>query len=175
MVEPCPKILATIRCELSRQCWVSDRIGHLYQEKGNRVEAEKAYRRAYSVNAGQFGYCLGISLMDLERHAAALPLLLAAAEQYQPDAMSWHNVAICYERTGKTEDGNIEKAEVAYKKAIEIDPNYATAWFDLGGYYWNQGDHLNAYSTWEKAIQKFPKHPDCERVKKLLANPFQTK
>ncbi len=165
----------SIELGLDDNGWVSDRIGHLYQEKGNWVEAEKAYRRAYSVNAGQFGYCLGISLMDLERHADALPLLLAAAEQYQPDAMSWHNVAICYEWTGKTDAGNMEKAEAAYKKAIEIDPNYAAAWFNLGGYYWNQGDHLNAYSTWEVAMQKFPKHQDCERVKKLLADPFQKK
>ena len=34
---------------------------------------------------------------------------------------------------------------------------------------------FNAYSTWEMAMHKFPKHQDCERVKKLLADPFQEK
>jgi len=63
--------------------------------------------------------------------------LQAAAEQHQPDALSWHNLAVCYEKTGNTEVGEIKKAEAAYKKAIEIDPNYAAAWFNLGGYYWN--------------------------------------
>lgn len=155
--------------------WVSDRIGHLHQEAGNAVEAEQAYRKAYFVNSAQFGYCLGTSLMDLERHAEALPLLLAAAEQHQPDAISWHMVAICYEKTGKTEARNLEKAEAAYKKAIEVDPNYAEALFNLGGYYWNLGDHLTAYETWEIAIHKFPIHRDCERVKRLLEDPFQKK
>jgi tetratricopeptide (TPR) repeat protein len=113
--------------------------------------------------------------MRLERHAEALPLLLAAAEQHQPDAMSWLELAICYERTEKGDSNNINKAKAAYKKAIEIDPNYAEAWFDLGGYYWNHQDIPNAISTWEIATQKFPTHKDCERVRAILAEPFQKK
>jgi tetratricopeptide (TPR) repeat protein len=85
------------------------------------------------------------------------------------------NLSICYERTGNIEIGNIKKAEAAYQKAIEIDPNYAEAWFNLGGYYWNQGDTVNAYSTWEVAMQKFPKHPDCDRVRILLVDPYKKK
>lgn len=89
--------------------------------------------------------------------------------------MSWLELAICYERTEKADCNNINKAEAAYKKAIEIDPNYAEAWFDLGGYYWNQQDITNAISTWEIATQKFPTHKDCERVRAILAEPFQKK
>jgi tetratricopeptide (TPR) repeat protein len=113
--------------------------------------------------------------MHFGRYPEALPLMLAAAEKHQPDALSWHNLAVCYEKTGKNQIENTEKAEAAYKKATEIDPNYAEAWFNLGGFYWNQGDHLHAYSTWEVAVQKFPNHPDCKRVRTLLADPFQKK
>ncbi len=158
----------SVELGLDDDALVFDRIGHLYQAKGNWLEAERFYRRAYLLNASQFGYCLGVSLMKLDRHAEALPLMLAAAEDHQPDAMSWHQLAICYERTGNSDGKNIKKAEAAYKKAIEIDPNYAEAWFNLGGYYWNQRDITNALSTWEVAIQKFPSHQDCEKVKALL-------
>jgi tetratricopeptide (TPR) repeat protein len=152
---------------------VFDRIGHLYQDQDNWPAAEKAFRKAYTINAAEFGYCLGISMMHLERHSEAMPLLMAAAEQYQPDAMSWLNLAHCYEKTGHIEPGNLQKAESAYKKAIELDPNYPEAWFDLGGYYWNQGNFIDAYSTWERAMEKFPRHADAERVRKLLADPYR--
>lgn len=154
---------------------ILDRIGHLYQEMGNWVEAEKAYRKAYSANPNQFGYCFGVSLMHFGRYLEALPLMLAAAEKHQPDALSWYNLAVCLEKTEKGQTGNIEKVQVAYKKAIEIEPNFAEAWFNFGGFYWNQGDQLTAYSIWKVAIQKFPNHPDCERVRTLLVDPFQKK
>jgi tetratricopeptide (TPR) repeat protein len=162
----------SVELGLDDNALVIDRIGHLYQEKDNWVEAEKYFRKASSLNGPQFGFCHGVSLMRLDRHTDALPLLRAAAEHHQPDAMSWHELAICYERTGKANANNLEMAEAAYKKAIEIDPNYAEAWFNLGGYYWNLHDMPNALSTWEIATQKFPRHKDCERVKALLAAPF---
>jgi tetratricopeptide (TPR) repeat protein len=162
----------SVELGLDDNALIFDRIGHLYQEKDNWFEAEKFYRRAYSLNAPQFGYCLGVSLIFLERHAEALPLMLVAAERHQPDAMSWHQLAICYERTASINVNNLEMAEGAYKKAIEMDPNYAQAWFNLGGYYWNLQNMPNALSTWEIATQKFPTHKDCERVKALLAAPF---
>jgi len=40
---------------------------------------------------------------------------------------------------------NYEKAEAAYKKAIEIDPNFADAYINLGGLILNKG--INTYNT----------------------------
>jgi tetratricopeptide (TPR) repeat protein len=144
---------------------VLDRIGHLYQEHHNWIKAEPFFRKASALDDSQFGLCWAVSLMHLDRHSEALPLLLAAAEQHQPDAMSWHKLGICYERTGKIDGENILKAEAAYKRAIEIDPNYPGAWFDLGGFYWNQHDIASALSIWKSAIKKFPEDKNCERVK----------
>jgi tetratricopeptide (TPR) repeat protein len=151
---------------------VWDRIGHLYQERQNWVEAENAFRRAYLIDSGEFGFCLGTSLMDLGKYKEATPLMLAAAEKYQRDALSWQSLAVCYEKTMKEETGNAEMAEAAYKKAIELDQNFASAWFNLGGFYWNKGDHFNAFSTWEEAIQKFPENHYRQRVKEFLAAPY---
>jgi tetratricopeptide (TPR) repeat protein len=144
-----------------------DRIGHLHQETGNWQDAESAYRKAVEHDPKKFGYCLGISLCALGRYEEALPLLLAAAQEFQPDAMSWFNVARCYERLGKVPD-----AEVAYKKAIALDENYADAWFDLGGLYWNHGDQRVASIIWKEAIKRFPEHPNAEIVRDLLKEPL---
>lgn len=142
---------------------VWDRIGHLHQEEGNWKEAEKAYRQAAQKNPEQFGYCLGVSLMSLNLYDEALPLVLAAAEKYQPDAMSWHQVAISHEKMG-----NVMEATAAYERAIELDPNYPEAWFNLGGLYWNQGDTQKAEATWKVAMNKFPHHELCSQVRNLL-------
>ncbi len=142
---------------------VWDRIGHLYQEQDNWNEAEKAYRKAAQRNPDQFGYCLGVSLMSLNKYEEALPWVLAAAEKHQPDAMSWLQVAICHEKIG-----NIMEAIVAYEKAIELNPNYPEAWFNLGGLYWNQRATQKAMVIWKEAMGKFPEHELCERVKDLL-------
>jgi len=142
---------------------VWDRIGHLYQEQDNWKEAENAYRKATQRNPDQFGYCLGVSLMSLNLYKEALPWVLAAAEKYQPDAMSWHQVAICHEKMG-----NFMEATAAYEKAIELDPNYPEAWFNLGGLYWNQGNTKKAEATWKVAMDKFPNHELCSQVRNLL-------
>jgi len=142
---------------------VWDRIGHLYQEQGNWREAEKAYRQAAQKNPEQFGYCHGVSLISLGRYEEALPLVLAAAQQHQPDATSWFQVAICQENLG-----NIDEAAAAYKKAIQLDQNYAKAWFNLGGLYWNKGNIPKARAIWKKAMTKFSEHELCHQAKKLL-------
>jgi len=142
---------------------VWDRIGHLYQEEGNWKEAEKAYRQATQRNPEQFGYCLGVSLMSLNLYEEALPWVLAAAEKHQPDAISWFQVAICREKMG-----NIVEAETAYEKAIQLNPNYPEAWFNLGGLYWNQKVSQKAIATWKEAMDKFPGHELCKRVRDLL-------
>lgn len=151
---------------------VFDRIGHLYQENQKWTEAEQAFRRAYQLDPNQFGYCFGFSLMRLNRYEEALPLLRAAVENHQPDALNWHNLGTCYERMGKTDGKYFASAETAYKKAIEIDPNYAKAWVDLGGLYWNRRNMEKAYEIWSVSLKKFPEHPECSRLRKFLSEVY---
>jgi len=142
---------------------VWDRIGHIHQVRGNWEEAEAAYRNAVSKNPDSFGYCLGVSLIFLERYEEALPWVLKAAEKNQPDALSWFQVGVCYEKLG-----NSSEAVQAYEKAIELDPDYPEPLFNLGGLYWNKGDSEKAKNIWEQALKKFPDHKLCNQVKNLL-------
>ena len=152
-----------VKLDKSHDGLIWDRIGHLYQEDGNWIEAERAYRKAAEIDSAQFGYCLGVSLLKLDRYSEAVPLLLAAAQNHQPDAMSWSQVALCYDKLG---DEN--KAAAAYLKAIELDPNYAQVWFDLGGYFWNHKEIGLAIKVWKEAMVRFPDDKNCAHVRVFL-------
>jgi len=131
----------------------ADRLGHLHLARGEAEKAEAAFRLAAEQAPSSFGYCLGVCLIELARYEEALRWLMVAAEKHQPDAMSWGNVAFCYDKAGKKAE-----AIAAYKKAIDIDPTYATAWFNLGGMYWNDGNAQEAMNVWREAVSRFPDH-----------------
>ena len=77
-----------------------DRAGHWAQNEKDWSEAEKCYRKAYDLSPNDYGYCLGTALNFLDRHEEALPILLPQAEEHQPDAMSWFQVAVAREGNG---------------------------------------------------------------------------
>ena len=144
---------------------VWDRIGHLYQDEENWIEAEKAFRIATSISPEKFGYCHGVSLMNLGQYDEALPLVLDAAVKHQPDAMSWFQVATCYANLNR-----FFEAEKAYWQSIELDNNYPKAWYDLGGFYWNCGEGAKAMEIWGIALEKFPNHELADKAREFLSS-----
>lgn len=130
-----------------------DRVGHWAQDENNWVEAEKCYRKAFELSPAEYGYCLGTALNFLRRYDEALPILTDQAEKHIPDAMSWFQVAVA--RGGMND---IEGCISAYKRALQLDENYALAWFNLGGIYWNSQNEELAIAIWQEAIQRFPSH-----------------
>ena len=137
-----------------------DRAGHWAQTDENWVDAEKCYRKAFEVSPEIYGYCLGTALNFLGRYAEALPILLDQAERYQPDAMSWFQVAVAMEGTG-----DLQGSIGAYRIALERDEDYDLAWFNLGGVYWNLGKEVEALSIWKQAVRRFPMHDLAIRLK----------
>jgi tetratricopeptide (TPR) repeat protein len=147
----------------SESALIWDRVGHWAQDEGNWHEAESSYRKAFEIDPIQFGYCLGTSLNFLAKHVEALPILLAQAELYLMDAMSWFQVAIAREGTSDPE-GCIS----AYKQALNLDPNYDLAWFNLGGVFWNNDRFVEAMETWSEALHRFPEHKLAGELLKRL-------
>lgn len=142
---------------------IFDRIGHIYQDTGNWEDAALYYIKAVKKNPEKFSYCYGVSLIFLGKYSEALPYVLDAATKFNPDAMSWLQVAVCHEKLGFS-----KKAEEFYKKAIELDPQYKEAWFNLGGLYWNLKNFDNASIVWKEAILKFPNTNLAEQASFLL-------
>lgn len=137
-----------------------DRAGHWAQKEGRWEDAEKCYRKAFDLSPAEYGYCLGTVLNFLGLYDEALSMLLEQANEHQPDAMSWFQVAVAREGTGDTQ-GCI----AAYRHALDLDGNYDLAWFNLGGVYWNSGKQNEAIRTWREAIRRFPEHQLAEKLR----------
>jgi tetratricopeptide (TPR) repeat protein len=140
-----------------------DRLGHWAQEDEDWTEAERCFRKAYDLEGGDYGFCLGCALNHLDRYEESLPLLLEQAQSIQPDAMSWFHVAVAYIGLGRPAE-----AIDAYERALALDPNHALAMFDLGGTYWNLGDREKALEVWSKACEQFPEDENVGRVMAML-------
>ncbi|MCP4746570.1 MAG: tetratricopeptide repeat protein [Desulfobacteraceae bacterium] len=146
-------IVQLIENGIQDSAFLWDRLGHWAQSDGNWPEAAKAYRKAYKLEPKPYGYCYGTALNFLERYNEALPILFRQAKEHLPDAMSWFQVAKA--RNGV---GAIQGSIKAYQRALELDPEYDLAWFNLGGMYWNYGDYKRASEVWCEAVKRFPNH-----------------
>lgn len=140
-----------------------DRLGHWAEDEDDHGEAERCFRRAYDLATGEYGYCLGSTLLQLDRPADALPLLLEQAEGIQPDDKSWCQVATAYAELGRDAE-----AAAAYETAIALNPDGAGAWFDLGGLHWNARRTAKALEIWVEAMERFPEHAQAERLRAHL-------
>ncbi|HBE56055.1 MAG TPA: hypothetical protein DEG17_03310, partial [Cyanobacteria bacterium UBA11149] len=59
------------------------------------------------------------------------------------------------------DEGNYEEAKTAYKKVIEINPNYAAAYFYLGFVNYKLEDKESAIADYNKAIEINPNYADA--------------
>ena len=144
-----------------------DRLGHWAQDEENWEEAERCFRTAYELAAGHYGYCLGTALNFLGRFEESLPLLLEQAQVIQPDAMSWFQVGKAYEKLGR-----VPESIDAYEHALELDPAYALAMFNLGGVLWNSGDQEQALLVWRRAAEQFSDHELTARLRSEFPLPL---
>lgn len=140
-----------------------DRLGHWAQDEGDWAEAVRCYRKAFELEGGHYGYCLGVALNFLGRFEESLPILLEQAEVIQPDAMSWFQVAIAQEGLSKPAE-----AITAYRHALALDPDYDLAMFNLGGVHWNSDEFAEAEKVWRNAVQRFPNHELAVRVRSIV-------
>ena len=144
--EPNLTAISSTSSPMTRRCrWIGWVIGR--RMKDDWAEAERCFCKAYDLEGGDYGYCLGIALKQLGRFEESLPLLLEQAHTVQPDAMSWFQVASSYHSLGRWPE-----AVESYEKALALDPHYAVAMFDLGGAHWNSGNAATAAKVWRAAI-----------------------
>lgn len=144
-----------------------DRLGHWAQDEANWQEAERCFRKAYDLEGGHYGYCLGTALNFLDRFEESRPLLLEQAQALQPDAMSWFQLGVACGNLGRSTE-----AIDAYGKALDLDSDYALAVFNLGGVYWNDGDRAKALEIWRPAIARFPDHELAARLRQDMPGLF---
>ena len=158
-------------------------LGNLYSKMGRLDDADSAYRKAISLNPRKAYYYDSYAnfLADQERYDDAIEnyqSAVAIAPDYYPayvnlgstlDSIGRLSEAIAmYEQAARIQptymgyvnlghaynvSGQMEKAESATKKALEIDGSDSLAWGNLGFIYWSQGRKNEARHAFEKAVE----------------------
>lgn len=79
---------------------------------------------------GETFFQMGTLLAEAKRYPEASDLLAQSIRFWPPSAKAHNNLGEVYRRTKET-----KKAEKAYLKALEVDPKYADAHFNIGTFY----------------------------------------
>jgi tetratricopeptide (TPR) repeat protein len=115
-------------------------MANIYQ----RMEDQEGYlaivkegREAYPEDADLIVYELNYYLQNQKFEEAKNNLLLAI-EKEPDNKQLYFSLGVVYDNIG-----NPEEAIKAYKKAIEIDPDYFDAAYNLGAFYFNRGVEMN--------------------------------
>ena len=88
------------------------------------------------------------------RNEDALKLLITAARKYEFYEVTYHNLGNVYQAIHKDDD-----AEKAFRRAIELKPNFVEAMNDLAALLVKKGYKEEAEAILRKAIEKKPGYP----------------
>ncbi|MGJ8562828.1 MAG: tetratricopeptide repeat protein [Alphaproteobacteria bacterium] len=141
-----------------------DRLGHWAQDEGRWEDAANCYRPADTIDRTSYGYCLGTAYLFTGKFTEALEVLEELTDLTPEDGMVWHQL-------GAAQMGLklFSSAAANFQKAIELEPTYEKAWFNLGGALWNDGKTEQAIDAWGDAIEMFPESVETSKVKKMVA------
>ena len=127
--------------------------------------------------------------MQLGDYQSAIKLLLKYRKKHPGNSLVHFNLGVVYYKAGRfvksiysleeavkqganepevfnqlglscDRNGDVEGAGAYYKKAVEIDPEFAMAWNNLGVTYFLAGDYLTAKFNFEKALEIDDSDPD---------------
>jgi len=147
-------------------------IANLYSKQDmddKYIEVIQEGRKEYPDSADLILYELNYYLVNQKFDEAKENLLLALEKDPQNKQLHF-SLGVVYDNLGE-KDG----AVAAYKKAIEIDPNYFDAVYNLGAFYFNEGvEIINVANEIESQKEYEAKIAEAEEVFKT-AQPYLEK
>lgn len=114
---------------------------------------------------GETFFQMGTLLAEAKRYSEAAELLVQSTKFWPQSAKAFNNLGEIYRRTNEP-----KKAEQAYLKALEINPKYADAHYNLGTFY--DGVVRNpkkAAHHYRKYMELKPASPDTVQIGQRLA------
>ena len=174
-VEIMPESVALNGNASSRNLDLSELPRNKGQEKVLINKAIMYGKKAVKLHPGFVnGYLnLGLGYAKLEMYDSAKYVWDIAFKMYphHPSKSIYYNLlASVYYQKGlnfaKKAQWNEGKTEI--QKAVELDPNNARYWYDLGGFSYNSHDYVKAKEAWSKAYQLNPKDSNIIKVQSLL-------
>jgi tetratricopeptide (TPR) repeat protein len=144
--------------------------------QGQVAQAEHAFSKLVEEHPawGEALHVHGVCLLQLKRHASALPVLQAAS-QYLPQDPSVHsNLGLVLRALHRHED-----SLAAYDQALQRKPDFAQAWANRGNVLRDMRRGEDAITSYQKALQCQPQYAQalhglglaCGDVKRWTAWP----
>jgi serine/threonine-protein kinase len=116
-------------------------------------QAEADYARALQLDREEFGARrnLGVLLVSQERWEEALPLFESLAQEANPKAFDWLQLAVL-----RAQLGDVERALEAYARAQQLDPTLLAAWLQQGQLLLDTGRFEEALEAYDQAARLAP-------------------
>ena len=145
----------------SKTASVIKNIAWILVEKGEVENAISAVQEARDVDPKDINMILTQAnlLLKLDKKKEFADLMKEAILQDPNNAMLHFNVGVINQQ-----EGNIEEAKIYYKKAIELDPEYADAYINLGAAMLEKDKEL--VDEMNKSLSNFKKY-DAIKAKQL--------
>lgn len=113
---------------------------------------------------GETFFQMGTLLAEAKRHADASDLLMQSTRFWPQSAKAYNNLGEVYRRMKE-----MKKAEQAYQKALEINPKYADAHYNIGTFYDSiLRNPQKAVFHYRKYLELKPASPEAVQVSQWL-------
>ena len=112
----------------------------------------------------------GTKQMQNQKYDQAIATFKKALKEEPKSAALYNLLGMAYRfKYNQVRNQKLKQQEIAaFKKAIEIDPNYWVALINLGATYYHQGDKAKATPLFQKALELNPDHPEKAQLEKMI-------
>jgi tetratricopeptide (TPR) repeat protein len=144
---------------------MKEAVAHL--QEGDGAAAIPILERLAQLYPDDIGVAINLGgAYILTKQWALAVELLEIASQYDPgNPAIWSNLAAAYLGTLEVSTPeNQMKAIVAYERAVELNPTYPNAHYNLGLIYIDQGEWVKAQQMFDRAIRVNPLDRDARKM-----------
>ena len=133
-------------------------LGNIYSDQQRWEEAESAYRRAIEIEPANSGAYIALSFVLTqpivganlsERYSEAEQMARQAIKNDSANAFAYDQLGVALELRGIISG----ETQMAYQKAIQIEPEFALAYAHLGRLYRRLGKNDESAEAYRKAVQ----------------------
>jgi tetratricopeptide (TPR) repeat protein len=113
----------------------------------------------------------GVAHFDKNEYDQAIKCYEKVIKLEPRSAAAYNLLGMAYRmKFAQLRDPQMQAQEIAaFQKAVELDPNYWVALFNLGATYYFSGEKAKAAPLFKKALALHPDHPEKAQVEKMIA------
>jgi Flp pilus assembly protein TadD len=141
-------------------------LASIYEKQGKLDEALDYYKKAAEINPKRPELHASMAaIYEKKGNQAMAEVEYKVLADVDPAnaAVTWYNIGAISKNNDKGAD-----AIKAFKKAVELDPQYAQAHRELGYALVQQGDFVGATAHFNKYLELAPGAPDAGEIKSMV-------